>query len=106
MSIESHISPLSPPQESKPLTLTLEKINSFLIQNFNFGLKTFMSTDEIPVFLLPMIVEVSNPNWTIIHPNCIVFHQSDDMVGLYGPIEILQLLDNDPEVLSVEPGDE
>jgi hypothetical protein len=89
-------------------TLSLDKIDSFLVNDFSFNLRKRKgsNTQEAP-FLLPMVIEISNPNWKSKMPlsHHKEFHRSDHMVACYGSIEDVKALNDDPEVICVEAAD-
>jgi hypothetical protein len=103
---------LNKEQNSSSKTLSLDKIDSFLLNDFSFNLKKKESGNqqdrvEEPPFLLPMVIEISNPNWKSKMPlsHHKEFHRSDHIVACYGSIEDVKALNDDPEVICVEAAD-
>jgi hypothetical protein len=92
--------------------LPLDKVDSFLVHDFSFHLRnreevnSQKQAEEVP-FLLPMIIEISNPDWKSKMPlaHHKEFYRSDHIVACYGSIEDVESLNNDPEVICVEAAD-
>jgi hypothetical protein len=96
-------------ESSKQITRTLPKIDSFLIHDFNFNI---MEEEENPhkepsssPFLLPMLIEISNPNWDSKVPDYEEFYRTEYIVGCYGSIETIKVLSQDPDVIRVKVAD-
>jgi hypothetical protein len=96
-------------EPSRKITKTLPKIDSFLIHDFNFKI---MEEEENPhkepsvnPFLLPMLIEIRNPNWNAKITDCKEFYRTEYVVGCYGSIESIIELSKDPDVISVESAD-
>lgn len=94
---------------SRKITKTLPKIDSFLIHDFNFNI---IEEEENPhrepspnPFLLPMLIEISNPNWDSEVPDYKEFYRTEYMVGCYGSIETIKVLSQDPDVIRVKVAD-
>jgi hypothetical protein len=105
--LNSKINELEIEQDILITTLALDKIDSFLVNDFSFNLKKRRGgdtqTQEAP-FLLPMVIEISNPDWKSKMPlsHHKEFHRSDYIVACYGSIEDIKALNDDPEVICVE----
>jgi hypothetical protein len=88
----------------------LDKIDSFLIHRFSSKIlrKELDSQEGVTPstpFLLPMMVQVSNPQWKPKEvPDCYEYYRTKQIVGCYGSIESVKVLDRDPEVVYVESG--
>jgi hypothetical protein len=94
---------------SQRITKTLPKIDSFLIHDFNFNIieeeENLHGESSSSPFLLPMIIEISNPNWDSKVPDYREFYRTEYMVSCYGSIETIKVLSEDPDVIRVKVAD-
>jgi hypothetical protein len=102
--------------ETKPLGLkanqSFDKIDSFLINDFNHNLREKENSNphkqsSKDPFLLPMIIEIGNPNWKSKMPpsHHKEYYRSDRIVACYGSIEDVKSLNDDEDVICVEAAD-